>query len=209
MMLIGMAGVFLAPFGMLISKWAVLKAVVDACPALTVFIVFGSSATLFFWVKWMGKLLEVVRPQPPVTEELGWGEAVALSVLSAGTFLTCLLFPFISSRFIEPYVLAIYGQSASMGQGNVLLMTIMMAMVTLFPLSFLLPGRGAKVMNAYLGGANADQSSVRFRTAAGAVQDVTLQNYYFGGAARQAQLLRWGIVAGAALTAGIVALACL
>ena len=33
MMLIGMAGMFLAPFGMLISKWAVLKAVVDAYPA--------------------------------------------------------------------------------------------------------------------------------------------------------------------------------
>ena len=62
MMLIGMAGMFLAPFGMLISKWAVLKAVVDAYPALSVFIVFGSAATLFFWVKWMGKLLEVVGP---------------------------------------------------------------------------------------------------------------------------------------------------
>ena len=59
MMLIGMAGMFLAPFGMLISKWAVLKAVVDAYPSLSVFIVFGSAATLFFWVKWMGKLLEV------------------------------------------------------------------------------------------------------------------------------------------------------
>jgi len=38
---------FLAPFGMLISKWAVLKAVVDASPLLAVFIVFGSAATLF------------------------------------------------------------------------------------------------------------------------------------------------------------------
>ena len=35
MMLIGMAGMSLAPFGMLISKWAVLRAVVDAlAPAL-------------------------------------------------------------------------------------------------------------------------------------------------------------------------------
>ena len=62
MLQIGMAGMFLAPFGMLISKWAVLKAVVDAYPLLTVFIVFGSAPTLFFWVKWMGKLIEVVRP---------------------------------------------------------------------------------------------------------------------------------------------------
>ena len=60
MMQIGMAGMFLAPFGMLISKWAVLKAVVDAYPSLSVFIAFGSAATLFFWVKWMGKLVQVV-----------------------------------------------------------------------------------------------------------------------------------------------------
>ena len=73
MMLIGMAGMFLAPFGMLISKWAVLKAVVDAYPSLSVFIVFGSAATLFFWVKWMGKLLEVVRPREPAETDSGAG----------------------------------------------------------------------------------------------------------------------------------------
>ena len=110
MMLIGMAGMFLAPFGMLISKWAVLKAVVDAAPLLSVFIVFGSSATLFFWVKWMGKLLEVVDPDEPVKKELGPSEAVALYGLAAATFLTCLLFPLISSRFVEPYVVDVYGE---------------------------------------------------------------------------------------------------
>ena len=93
MMLIGMAGMFLAPFGMLISKWAVLKAVVDANPVLSVFIVFGSAATLFFWVKWMGKLLEVVEPHERIEKELDLGESVALYGLSAATFLACLFFP--------------------------------------------------------------------------------------------------------------------
>ena len=74
MMLIGMAGMFLAPFGMLISKWAVLKAVVDAYPVLSVFIVFGSAATLFFWVKWMGKLLEVVRPRARSKRRWPWAK---------------------------------------------------------------------------------------------------------------------------------------
>ena len=46
MLQIGMAGMFLAPFGMLISKYAVLKAVLDSCPLLSIFIVFGSAATL-------------------------------------------------------------------------------------------------------------------------------------------------------------------
>ncbi|HEY9594798.1 MAG TPA: proton-conducting transporter membrane subunit, partial [Spirochaetia bacterium] len=44
MIQIGIAGMFLAPFGMLVSKWAVLKALVDSNPLLVLFVVFGSSA---------------------------------------------------------------------------------------------------------------------------------------------------------------------
>src|SRR5208337_4473721 len=167
MMQIGMAGMFLAPFGMLISKWAVLKAVVDAYPSLTVFIAFGSAATLFFWVKWMGKLVEVVGTGERIRKELVLGEAIALYGLSAATALACLLFPLISSRFIEPYIYAVYGQSASLGEGNIIgkgntiIMMIMMAMVMLFPITFFNYGRGVRVTDAYLGGANL-HSSTRF-----------------------------------------------
>ena len=52
-MIIGIAGMFLAPFGMLISKWAALKAYVDSGSILLViFLVFGSATTLFYWTKW-------------------------------------------------------------------------------------------------------------------------------------------------------------
>lgn len=192
MMLIGMAGMFVAPFGMLISKWAVLKAVVDAYPALTVFIVFGSAATLFFWVKWMGKLLEVVQPLPTLEAGLAPGEALALYGLSAATFLACLLFPLISSWLIEPYVLGVYGQSASMAPGNIVIMTIMMVMVLLFPLSFLNYGRGVKVMDAYLGGANL-KSSVRFLGPAEKPQDVQLGNYYLRNIFNEEKMVRAGV----------------
>ena len=200
MMLIGMAGMFLAPFGMLISKWAVLKAVVDAYPALCVFIVFGSSATLFFWVKWMGKLLEVVGPREAVSRELGFGESVALYGLSAATFLACLFFPLISSAFIEPYVQGVYGHTASMSQGNILIMMIMMLMVMLFPLSFLHYGRGVKVMDAYLGGANV-QSSVRFLGSGREVHPVTMNNYYLRDFFDEGWLAHAGVVCGTALLA--------
>jgi ech hydrogenase subunit A len=206
MMLIGMAGMFLAPFGMLISKWAVLKAVVDAYPALSVFIVFGSAATLFFWVKWMGKLLEVVQPRAHIDEQLHPGESVALYGLSAATFLACLFFPLISSQFIEPYVLGVYGQSASMSQGNIIIMTIMMVMVMLFPLSFINYGRGVRVTDAYLGGANV-QSSVRFLGSGNEVQNVTMSNYYLRSLFSEAWLSRWGVVAGTALLALMISVA--
>jgi ech hydrogenase subunit A len=193
MMEIGMAGMFLAPFGMLISKWAVLKAVVDASPLLSIFIVFGSAATLFFWVKWMGKLVQVVGPCERVAKELVLGESIALYGLSAATFLTCLLFPLISSSFIKPYILDVYGNFADLGQGNVIIMMIMMAMVLLFPLSLIGQGKGPKVVDAYLGGANV-KGGERFRTIAGTVQDVSIGNYYLQNFFNEAQLSRWGVI---------------
>jgi len=200
MMLIGMAGMFLAPFGMLISKWAVLKAVVDAAPLLSVFIVFGSAATLFFWVKWMGKLVEVTAAGDTDKKEFGLSEGVALYSLGVATFLTCLLFPLISSQFVEPYVMDVYGQTASLSKDNILIMTIMMALVMLFPLSFIGYGRGVKVVDAYLGGANVG-GSVRFLGSANAVEEVTMHNYYLRGFFSETWLSRWGGIGGSVFLA--------
>jgi ech hydrogenase subunit A len=201
-----MAGMFLAPFGMLISKWAVLKAVVDAFPALSVFIVFGSAATLFFWVKWMGKLLEVVKPRQRVAGRLSLGERIALYGLAAATFLACLFFPLISSVFIEPYIAGVFGQTVVMSHSNVVIMTIMMVMVTLFPLSFIHYGHGVKVMDAYLGGANV-HGSVSFLGSGNQEQDVTMNNYYLRDCFSEAWLSRWGVRSAAALLAIMLLLA--
>ncbi len=206
MMQIGMAGMFLAPFGMLISKWAVLKAVVDAYPSLTVFIAFGSAATLFFWVKWMGKLVEVVGTCERVKKELVLGESIALYGLSVATALACLLFPLLSIYFIAPYVAGVYFHSAALpagdiiGQGNTIIMMIMMAMVMLFPITFFNYGRGVRVTDAYLGGANL-HSSTRFLGSASAVENVTMHNYYLHDIFSETWLSRWGVLGGTALLA--------
>jgi ech hydrogenase subunit A len=199
MMQIGMAGMFLAPFGMLISKWAVLKAVVDASPLLSVFIVFGSAATLFFWVKWMGKLLEVVAPHKRVEKELDLGESIALYGLSIATCLACLLFPLIASSYIEPYIAWVYFDHAAflpqgniIGQDNVKIMLIMMVLILIFPITFFNYGHGVRVTDAYLGGANV-QSSTRFRSTADSVQDVSIGNYYLLNTFNEALLSRWGV----------------
>ncbi|HVT72142.1 MAG TPA: proton-conducting transporter membrane subunit [Lacunisphaera sp.] len=207
LMQVGMAGMFLAPFGMLISKWAVLKAVVDASPVLSVFIVFGSAATLFFWVKWMGKLLEVVTPAEPVAREVDAGEAFALYGLGLATFLACLLFPLISSRLIVPYVTGVFGPTgALMGQGNVIIMVAMMSLVLLFPVAFLDPGRGVRSAGAYLGGANV-AGGMQFRGLAGTVQDVAIENYYLRGILSEDWLASRGVAAATFLLAVMLILA--
>jgi len=205
MLQIGMAGMFLAPFGMLISKWAVLKAVVDVSPALSVFIAFGSAATLFFWVKWMGKLIEVTGPRESVEKGIGATEWTALYTLSALTFGACLFFPFLSSAFVEPYVTHLFaGHTGNIGSDNFIIMIIMLVMVCLFPLSFLNYNRRVKVVDAYLGGANID-TSVRFQGSAGVVRDMELKNYYFSDFLGEARVFRFGVMAGGALVTFLLA----
>jgi ech hydrogenase subunit A len=208
MMLIGMAGMFLAPFGMLISKWAVLRAVVDTYPMLCFFIVFGGSATMFFWAKWMGKLIEVVEPRKRLAKEVSVDESVALYALSLATFLACLLFPLISSRLIEPYVVAVYGQAAFLGAGNNVILAIMMAMLMLFPVSFTRHGRTVKTVERYLGGANTPGQG-RFLGSGGETQTVTMHNYYLHALFEEAWLARWGVIASAPLLVVMALFACL
>jgi len=75
-MIVGIAGMFLAPFGMLISKWAALKSFIDSNDILLIcFLVFGSAATLFYWTKWLGKLVSVIHHSerlPNTTKKNEW-----------------------------------------------------------------------------------------------------------------------------------------
>lgn len=196
---VGIAGMFLAPFGMLLSKWAVLKAVVDSYPLLAVFVCFGSAPTLFFWVKWLGKLLEVTGPIENKEKGIGRGEWLAMGTLTVLTGLTCLFFPLISSELVEPYVMEVYWRTAAMDHGNFVIMTIMLCMVGLFPLSFINYKRKVHVMDAYLGGANVEQSNTHFVDSRGASRPMTLRNYYFQDLLKEEQLLQGGLFAGLSL----------
>jgi ech hydrogenase subunit A len=179
MIQIGIAGMFLAPFGMLVSKWAVLKALVDSNPLLVVFVVFGSSATLLFWVKWMGKLLEVTKVRPADESGIATRQWLVMGILSGITVALVGFYPLVSAWLIEPYVRGIYGVVNTISQGNLVIMSIMLGMVALFPITFFVYQRKVRVVDAYLGGGNVD-SSVLFQGAAGQVKSIEMKNYYFG-----------------------------
>ncbi|MDD5130406.1 MAG: proton-conducting transporter membrane subunit [Candidatus Omnitrophica bacterium] len=208
MMQIGMAGMFLAPFGMLISKWAVLKALVDYNPLLAIFVVFGSSVTLFFWVKWMGKLIIVTEHKDEIEERISKSQWFPLTALSVLTIVICGFFPLVSSTLIEPYCLEIYARTISMSHGNIVIMSIMLAMVMLFPLSFINYGKRVKVVDAYLGGANI-HNNIQFRGSANAVKSMAMHNYYLEGYFNEVKLLKFGIVISSVLVFAMLGLSLL
>ena len=196
MMLIGMAGMFLAPFGMLVAKWAVLRALVDYSPLLTVFVVFGSSATLFFWVKWMGKIITVADSREAAGEHFSSTQWWPMAALAFGIVGLCGLFPVLSSALVEPYVVQVFGQTFVIGAGNVTIMLIMLAMVLIFELSFLNYGKlNYKVVDAYLGGANTGRAT-EFIDSLGAVRNMEMQNYYLDKYFGEERLLPLGVRGG-------------
>jgi ech hydrogenase subunit A len=184
-MLVGILGMFLAPFGMLISKWACLEAFVNVkgTPLLAILLAYGSAPTLFFWAKWMGKIISVPGGESAKGEgKVPGDEWVALIGLAVATIATAALFPVISQISVEPYIISLYHQSIAQFQGNYIIMGILLALMILLPLSFLAYPKKTKIVPRYLGGANIGEgNNDSFVGAGGATQHATLRNYYLSG----------------------------
>jgi len=195
MMMVGIAGMFLAPFGMLISKWATLRAFIDVQFGLILvaIVAFGSAVTLFFWTKWMGKLIAVPTPQKNQEGGVGREEIGVLYALTVLTVGVCLLFPLISSVLIEPYVLASYGKVAQLGQDNVIIMLLMLFMVLLMPLSMLYYRKDRRHLAPYMGG-RATNADMQFKGTFGVYKPITIHNYYMENIFGETKLMKVGVV---------------
>ena len=180
-MLIGILGMFLAPFGMLISKWATLQAFINSSPPiLAVLLAFGSAPTLFFWTKWMGKILSVRQGDTKATNGASGDEWTALGLLALLTVAACGLFPLVAVKAIEPYILSVFGQGVILGQGNIIIMSIMLGLMIFLPIGFTLLPKKLTRVPSYLAGANVE-GSLTYRGAMGINREVGLRNYYLSG----------------------------
>jgi ech hydrogenase subunit A len=193
MMFIGMAGMFLAPFGMLISKWAAIEAFIVA-PLGIIFVMilaFGGAVTVFFWAKWMGKIIEVTPFGENVEDTVSTGKWVVLGSLTAMTVLAALLFPLISSFLVEPYVFGVFNETARLAQDNVIIMVLMIALLLVLPLSYLSYRKQGRTMPAYMGG-RPTTPDMKFLGSLGVEREMTTRNYYFAEYFGEAKLLKVG-----------------
>jgi ech hydrogenase subunit A len=195
MMFIGIAGMFLAPFGMLISKWAAIEAFVQV-PFGLIFVAilaYGSAVTVFFWAKWMGKLVTVTRGVERIEKGFLEEPWAPLYIITGLVVAAVFFFPIISSTLIEPYVLAIYGVTTGLAQANIAIMLLMMALLLLLPVSFLLFRRTVKHLPAYMSGRPAT-ADLRFAGSLGMTREAQTRNYYLTDYFGEARLFRPGAV---------------
>ncbi len=196
MMIIGMSGMFLAPFGMLISKWVTLKAFIDFNPILAIMLAYGSAATLFFWTKWMGKII-VIRYDKDNLEKMvsGW-EWFSLTTLSILSLVVCILFPAISTNILAPYTKEIFGFSPTADYINMIIITaIMIGLIVMLPLGLIYDAyfnKNYKRVGTYFGGLNFTKST--YTDSMGELRRTELKNYYLQGFFGEPKLLLTGII---------------
>lgn len=181
-MITGIAGMFLAPFGMLISKWAALKAFVDADSILmVVFLVFGSATTLFYWTKWLGKLVAVVHNSSHRISLVGVSQWISMFAQAIIMIILCLLFPLISSLMVEPFLASMFHDQipAIISDGNMKIMVMMLFAIVILPIAvrFLTFGKNQKVVMSYMGGANTGDDR-NFTNSFGEDTSMYLANWY-------------------------------
>ena len=158
-MVIGIAGMFLAPFGMLISKWAALKAFIDADNiVLVLFIAFGSATTMLYWTKWLAKILVCKAHSHKVYHRTAGGEWLSLLSHAFMMIMLCLLLPTISIAVVEPLLAQLYNvKSVSvLAPEDLVIMVIMLVMVFVIPVvARVLTSRINTTPNLeYMGGVN-------------------------------------------------------
>ena len=118
---IGIAGMYLAPFGMLISKWVALKSFVDSGNVILVlFIAYGSATTMFYWTKWLAKLLCFHIPREKVKDVTHKDEYVSMFFHAAVMLLLCLLLPLVAIWVVNPIVRELFGNSTDVLSMSVL-----------------------------------------------------------------------------------------
>ena len=191
---------FVAPFGMLVSKWAALGAFVDSgLLVLVVMMGFGSAATFFFWAKWLGKILCNVRGAESVEEGVHSAEWVALGIMAAATALLAVFLPFVSEGVVAPYVARLVGGSLVSAAGDLAVMAIMALVMLVVPVSVVLKvksdhaeDRGAHQVN--LGGVALSENDLLPARCGGEVA-YTQRNWYLDRVFNEEKISRWGGVA--------------
>ena len=180
-LVIGIAGMFLAPFGMLISKWAALKAFIDSGSVLLMILVaFGSATTVFYWMKWIATVLASktndVRAKN-VTSANQWTSILAHSILM---IVFCFAFPFVSSNAIIPYINHVFNNAtAVISSENIIIMMIMLVGIFVIPGAAWLTAKETryKKTSRYISGVNAGDQ-MHYYDSMGEKKRFFLANWY-------------------------------
>ena len=182
-MIIGICGMFMAPFGMLVAKWAALRSFVDTDSIwLVLFLVYGSGSTLFYWAKWLGKMCTVIHQSNKIKDITHKSEYISIVPLTTMIVIMCFAFPWMSNHMIDPVLAQTFVNmkiANVIGGSDVVIMLIMLAMLFVVPIGsrILAIGKKDKMTMGYSAGVNTGDDR-HFYDSFGQPRAVYMANWY-------------------------------
>lgn len=194
LMVIGISGMYLAPFGMLISKWAALEAFITA-PLGFVFIIllaFGSAFTIFFWTKWLGKLFMRMGRSDSESVKLHISEKLSVVTVGVITLLACVSFPTVIKYAIAPYLAEVFGEATNPAFASIdtlVMCGIMFLVIAALTIAAVTGSRSGRELKPYLNGRATDAEG-NFLGSVGVYKQAKTSNYYLEEFCGEKTLLR-------------------
>ena len=178
-MMLGIMCMFIAPFGMLIAKWATLVSFVDTQQiVLILLLAFGSAATFMFWAKWLGKLSGIAGNPDNVELTVHPSEWISLVLMACIAVVACIALPIMSHYLVEPYLTGVFGQ---LGQDIAIDNLWISSILAVFVLVVLFGGVNAskkKRVGVYLAGVSVDSDTRTYRNSLSGESVATSRNLY-------------------------------
>jgi ech hydrogenase subunit A len=212
--LTGIAGMFIAPFGIVVAKWSAIRAFIEVPgwpgAAFIVIMAFGSSLTIFYWGKLLIKVLSmrgIDAYERSVEERISPYEWFAEILLAVGVILVAGLVGPISEYVVGPYATSAFavGPQVFLHLDPVMIV-LMLAAVLFLPALALWVSRapdGFDEADFYASGRSTNAGHV-MGAALGGTRAVSLRGYYLDGVIDGALVFRVGTVACGAILAAMV-----
>ena len=181
LMMLGIMTMFIAPFGMLVSKWATLVSIIDAQQvALIVLLAFGSAATFMFWAKWLGKLSGIAAEQEDVELTVHKSEWIALYAMAGLIVVLCALLPVVSDCSVLPYLQSVYGSvGAPIGNDLLWLMSVLVVVVAIVLFAGLnRQPKDVRKASVYMSGVSVNSEARTFINSMSGETEATSRNMY-------------------------------
>lgn len=220
-LVVGIGGMFIAPFGMLVSKWAALKAFVDTglhggslplaivSTLLVLCICFGSATTLFYWAKWLATVLASNPADKRHKNTITNNQWASLFIHGGLMILIIFIFPLVSNQVVLPFITDVYGSvDEVLSNENIVLTIIMVVMIFIVPIvTYLLIAKNRPFPKAdrYFNGAGTEDQ-VGFIDSFGDEKKEFLTNWYMEDIFGEHKMYKASAIVGIAFIAiGIIA----
>jgi ech hydrogenase subunit A len=182
-LMVGMAGMLVAPFVMLVSRWPVMQTIIDSGNIIIVMIIaFGVTVTLFFWTKWLGKLIAHTQffDRSEKCPARGGGK-FSLYVLAVIVIVVGIFYPLVSEFVVVPFIrgsmdVAYYVVITPAEVSAILLMLTMLLVVPILLIPYFRKNRGQR-SSVYMAGLNTGDD-LTYRGAMGETRRYELRNRF-------------------------------